>query len=74
MARLEIEHLVPIAEGGSDDETNLWLACPICNAHKSDKTRASDPETGETVPLFNPVVSPGLNTSAGQRMGYELLG
>jgi 5-methylcytosine-specific restriction endonuclease McrA len=54
MARLEIEHIIPVAEGGSDDEANLWLACPICNGHKSDKTEAADPETGQTVPLFHP--------------------
>ena len=51
---LEIEHLLPQAKGGSDDETNLWLACSVCNKHKSDKIGAADPATGETVPLFNP--------------------
>ena len=56
MARLEIEHIVPLASGGTDDEANLWLACPICNGHKSDKTHAPDPETGALVPLFNPRV------------------
>jgi AhpD family alkylhydroperoxidase len=30
MARLEIERITPRAKGGSDDESNLWLACPIC--------------------------------------------
>ncbi len=54
MARLEIEHLMPRAAGGGSEESNLWLSCPICNGHKSDKTAAQDPETGETVPLFNP--------------------
>ncbi|MBL7184244.1 MAG: HNH endonuclease [Anaerolineae bacterium] len=54
MARLEIEHIIPLAKGGSNDESNLWLACPICNRHKSDKTTALDPVTGETWPLFNP--------------------
>jgi hypothetical protein len=54
MARLEIEHILPLARGGSDDESNLWLACPICNSHKSDKAQAVDPETGTIVPLFNP--------------------
>jgi hypothetical protein len=48
MARLEIEHIIPLAKGGTDDETNLWLACPICNGHKSDKTEAADPETGHS--------------------------
>ena len=54
MARLEIEHIIPLARGGSDDESNLWLACPICNGHKSDKVEAVDPETGVSTALFNP--------------------
>lgn len=54
MARLEIEHIVPVCKGGSDDETNLWLACPICNSHKSSKTHVTDPETTTVVPLYNP--------------------
>lgn len=54
MARLEIEHIIPLSKDGSNDETNLWLACPICNRYKSDKISAIDPETGQTVPLFNP--------------------
>jgi hypothetical protein len=54
MARLEIEHIIPLAKKGSSDESNLWLACPLCNRYKSDKTTGIDPETGERVPLFNP--------------------
>jgi len=54
MARLEIEHIVPLAQGGTDAESNLWLACPLCNGHKSDKTDAVDPATGALVSLFNP--------------------
>lgn len=54
MARLEIEHIIPFAQGGTNDKSNLWLACPICNRHKSDKTTWTDPESGATVPLFNP--------------------
>ncbi|HEV3145339.1 MAG TPA: HNH endonuclease signature motif containing protein [Gemmataceae bacterium] len=54
LAPLQIEHLIPRAQGGSDDESNLWLSCPICNAYKSDRTSAPDPETGAVVPLFNP--------------------
>ena len=54
MARLEIEHIVPRAKGGTNDETNLWLSCSICNRHKSSKTHAVDHETKTTVPLFNP--------------------
>ena len=54
MARLEIEHIIPLAKGGSNAEANLWVACPICNRYKSDKTTAVDPETGTVVPIFNP--------------------
>ncbi len=54
MAHLEIEHIIPMAHGDPDDEANLWLACPLCNSHKSDKTTGIDPDTGSTVSLFNP--------------------
>jgi hypothetical protein len=37
-----------------NDESNLWLACPICNRYKSDKITNIDSETGEIVKLFNP--------------------
>ena len=29
MARLEIEHILPLTKGGSDDDTNLWRATCI---------------------------------------------
>lgn len=51
---LEIDHLQPSAHGGSDDETNLWLACRMCNGFKSDQTEGRDPLTNQHVPLFNP--------------------
>lgn len=54
MARLEIEHIIPVAKGGSHEESNLWLACPICNTHKADKITAVDPITNSIVSLFNP--------------------
>lgn len=54
MARLEVEHIIPKARGGSDDESNLWLSCPLCNRFKSDLTNATDAESGGAVPLFNP--------------------
>jgi hypothetical protein len=54
MARLEIEHIIPLCHGGDNDEENLWLACPICNRYKGSKTTGIDPETNEIAPLFNP--------------------
>lgn len=51
---LEIEHLVPRSRGGRTVEENLWLACRLCNAHKSDRTQVRDPETGTFARLFDP--------------------
>jgi hypothetical protein len=51
---LEIEHLHPIAEGGTDEEENLWLACRNCNGFKHAKFYAIDPHTNTKTPLFNP--------------------
>lgn len=54
MARLQIEHTIPRARGGTDDEANLWLACPLCNNHKRTQIAAIDSDTGDEVPLFDP--------------------
>jgi len=54
--RLEIEHILPRAKGGTDAESNLWLSCPLCNRYKADRTVARDPETGEFTALFNPLL------------------
>src|SRR5262245_198516 len=54
MARLEIEHIIPKARGGGSEESNLWLSCPICNRHKSDRVVAVDSESGQEVALFHP--------------------
>jgi len=54
MARLEIEHIVPLAQGGTNSESNLWLSCPLCNRIKADRIRARDPESGAEVARFNP--------------------
>jgi hypothetical protein len=74
MARLEVEHILPLAKGGTDDETNLWLACPICNGHKSDKTMAIDPDTGVAVPLFNPRTQTWAEHFAWSDNGIRIIG
>jgi hypothetical protein len=50
----EIEHILPKAAGGTDDEENLWLSCGVCNSFKHAKTHAVDPITKEEVRIFNP--------------------
>jgi 5-methylcytosine-specific restriction endonuclease McrA len=54
LGTLEIDHIVPVARGGSDDEDNLWLACRLFNAFKGTQTHGVDPATGRRVRLFNP--------------------
>ena len=51
---LEIDHIIPQARGGTDDEENLWLACRMCNGYKGIQTQGYDPVTGRQVKLFNP--------------------
>jgi 5-methylcytosine-specific restriction endonuclease McrA len=54
LGQLEIEHIIPRARGGSDDEDNLWLACRLCNNAKGVQTECLDPDTGQRVRLFDP--------------------
>ena len=51
MQVLEIEHIIPTAAGGTDEEENLWLACRLCNNFKAAKTHGYDPATGRRVPF-----------------------
>ena len=54
LGTLEIDHIIPKAKGGTDEPSNLWLACRLCNGYKGTKTHALDPKTGQRVQLFNP--------------------
>lgn len=51
---MAIDHVIPLAAGGATALDNLALACYRCNEFKGARVSASDPQTGETVPLFNP--------------------
>lgn len=51
---LEVEHIIPRALGGTDDESNLWLACRMCNNYKAARIHHLDPISGHEVRLFNP--------------------
>lgn len=50
----EIEHIIPFAAGGDDDDSNLALACRSCNVHIGSGTRGVDSITGATTDLFHP--------------------
>ena len=49
-----IDHIIPLALGGSDHIANLAAACYRCNEFKGAKTQAPDPATGQMVNLFHP--------------------
>jgi hypothetical protein len=51
---MEIDHIIPLADGGTDDETNLCPACRLCNGYKSAQTLGMDPVTQQPTRLFNP--------------------
>lgn len=49
-----IEHIRARKHGGSDDATNLALACERCNAFKGSDLTGIDDRTDVVVPLFHP--------------------
>lgn len=51
---MELDHLLPRSLGGPTTEDNLWLACSLCNEHKSNRVLVIDPQSGIQVRLFNP--------------------
>lgn len=51
---MEIDHIIPQSLGGPTEEENLWLACSLCNDHKSSRIAAMDLHTDEIVRLFDP--------------------
>jgi len=54
--RFEVEHVIPVSQGGEDKKHNLALACRSCNLHKGADVSGIDPISGELVRLFHPRV------------------
>ena len=53
-ATFHIDHVTPRAAGGPTVRENLALACVSCSLRKWVKRTATDPQTGDDVPLFHP--------------------
>jgi hypothetical protein len=49
-----VDHVVPLAQSGSNDLENLALACFHCNRRKTNRLTAMVPQTSQEVPLYNP--------------------
>ncbi len=54
LAALHIEHIRPRKHGGSDDESNLCLACIDCNLHKGSNLTGIDSLSGVVTELLHP--------------------
>ena len=54
LAALHIEHIRPKKHGGTDDLSNLGLACVDCNLHKGANLTGLDPASGVITELFHP--------------------
>ena len=53
-SRFTIDHIIPKSLGGSDDPNNLALACRRCNERRYNFIASIDPQSQDTVPIFNP--------------------
>lgn len=49
-----LEHIMPAVKKGQTESDNLAWACQGCNGRKYIFTEATDPFTGQEVPLFHP--------------------
>jgi hypothetical protein len=52
--RFEVEHVVPTSREGTDEESNLALACRGCNLYKADHLDGVDETTQTVMALFHP--------------------
>ena len=74
MGALEIEHIIPRARGGRNDESNLWLSCSLCNRYKGTQTKGRDPVSGAVVALFNPHTQKWFNHFQWSIDGTHIIG
>ena len=73
-ALFTIDHVLPLAKGGSNDPDNLALACPHCNRRKSESVTAYDAVLQQQVLLFNPRTNEWSQNFVWSHDGLTLIG
>lgn len=73
-APLEIDHIIPERAGGRTIESNLWLACTVCNRYKGSRTHGADPASAELEAFFNPREQQWRDHFAWRKDGAEIVG
>jgi HNH endonuclease len=68
-APFQCEHVIPRQHGGSDDPSNLALACAQCNSHKGSNLSEIDPESRQVVDSSTPGKTDGTTISPGWGRG-----
>lgn len=53
-----VDHVIPVARGGTDEWDNLVACCIRCNSQKKDKMPADFLTRSSTVPLSRGLISP----------------
>jgi hypothetical protein len=54
LASHQVDHVIAEKHGGETIDKNLALSCSLCNQAKGSDIASIDPETGDTVRLYNP--------------------
>jgi len=50
----EVEHITPLSQQGTNDESNLALACRSCNLRKGIRISGIDNDSNSEVQFFHP--------------------
>jgi hypothetical protein len=74
VATFEIEHIIPLAAGGTTILENLCLSCPTCNRCKANRTEAIDAVINSPVSLFHPHRDAWSDHFAWNNQGTEIVG
>lgn len=74
LGRLQVDHIVPRSQGGTDNADNLCLACELCNQYKWTQTDGFDSQSNQYVPIFNPRLQHWQEHFSWNSEGTEIIG